>query len=408
MLRNYVPDQHQVRREFPIVALMFLTLSISVYSSGLVLLAHILAAVIAPVLLSFASKNKTLRTLWLCAVLWGSAQIVSDTVHDLTPGSMPTIFGTSVALLATGLVWVRERYEVRPTSILIAAGLAWFVLELSAGAGAARSNPWKYGLAFPTVMFLLAVVYHRGGKRSHVALVFLAAAGVSLFFDARFNAGLFGICGVAILLIRPRTHTGVARVRGAAILVMLLTAAAYFAYPAVAVTGLLGTRAYAQQIQYDAEGANFLLSTRMELPQMAILVTMHPLLGVGSFGEISAQDASVALNFINDNIAPLGSADVSYLTSASTGSTGYRAHSEALSTVLYAGVAALPFWILVVVTNFRLVSRFARGQADTAGILVFLVGLSTWDLLFSPLSNRSGFELVLLYFLAAAPSSQRS
>jgi hypothetical protein len=374
-------------------------IAIPVYSSGLLLAAHLACVGIAPVLAVFAFRDAFLRDLWIVSFLWAGAQFVSDLVQGGQLGSQPTVIGPAVALLATFLVWLVRANHVDATSVLIAATVGWIALELIAGGAAARGNVWKYGLSYPVALLLVALAQRARVKRRAYAFILFGLAALSVVADARFSAGLFLVCGALILIMRPVAADERPRSRAALVVVLAAVVTLYMAYPSIALSGALGERAYAQQVAYQAEGTNFLLATRMELPHTAVLFALNPLLGIGAHGSIDSSAAQIALDVVNDYVTPLQPNDIRYLVSADEGTTGYHAHTAALASLLFAGLLAAPFWLNLVLRNFRALTQVARGTDYFVAPALLLIGQTTWDLLFSPLNNRLHVSLALAFFV---------
>lgn len=380
------------------LVLLTATIAVPVYSSGLLLGVHVLCVLILIPLAVFAFRDRLLCGLWIVASLWSFAQLVSDWTNGTQIGSQPTVIGPATALLATYLVWLARENRIQPASILIAVSLGWFAVGVVVGDAATRGNAWKYGLAYPAALFVLAIAQRLNAKRGVYVLILVALAGVSLLADARFAAGLFLVTAALVLLFRPSTPDKKPRSRITLVLALAAILCVYFAYPTIALSGSLGDRAYEQQVRYEAEGADFLIATRMELPQMAALAIQNPVLGVGANGVVTAEESAQALDFVN-GLVPLTQQDIFYLQSENAGSTGYRAHSAAMASFLYAGFLALPFWIFLIVRSVKGISQIARGVGYFAAPALFLVGLAGWDMFFSPLTNRMHLELGVLFFV---------
>lgn len=390
-----------------VVAAVCAGIAVPLYSSGAVVLLHVLCIALLPVLMLFALKDRMLRVLWAVAALWAGGQLLSDFVHGTQLGSQPTLVAPAAALVATFMAWAVSSARVPASSLLLAGALGWVALEVLVGDAFVRGNGWKYGLALPVGLAVLAAGERFRFTTKTQVLVLLGLSGASVVSDARFATGVFLITAILIVLFRPLRNGEGRRSRWALAVAGAALLSVYLVYPAAAASGALGTRAYAQQVQYDDKGANFILATRLEMPQMLLLATRNLPLGVGANGAVSSTDVSDALQFVDQFVAPLSPLDVSYLTGSNQGGSGYKSHSAALASVLYAGVFAAPFWLFLIWKASGGLYRVGRGVHEFgAGPLVFLTIFVGWELLFSPLTNRMHVELALLLFILW--SSERS
>jgi hypothetical protein len=383
------------------ICLLLAGIAIPAYNQGVVLGGEVVLLGLFAMLMPVIAKNRFLRTTWAVALLWCGAQLVSDWVHGTEMFSALTFAGPMSALLVTGLFWLHSEFQLSLQAIMATVGLGWVGLTLIAGTAMASANPWKYGLATPIIVTVIAFAYLWKLRRRSIVVLLLLLAGVSLIFDSRFITGMLLGCAVALMVAGEE---GRVSKRGVGRLVILAAAglALYLAYPSIALSGVIGQRAQLQQVLYDSQGSNFLLATRLEFPQMVFLVAQNPFLGIGSWGRLNVGDAYSALTFLNDHVAPLSPNTVDYLLNPTEGYPGYNSHSSAMASALFAGVLALPFWIFLFVSIIRSVIRFTRGQSVMPALLLYMGGLSLWDLFFSPLTTRSHVELAVMLFLAGA------
>lgn len=384
-----------------VLAALLIGVAVPIYNKGVLLGADVLLLLIAPVILPTIVRSRFLKLLWAFAILWSASQVISDVVHGTQLFSAPTVMGPLIALLASGFFWVNDNFRIGIPEILLAVGMGWIGLELVAGQAMASNNPWKYGMATPIVVTVLAFAYARLFTTKTIVALLLILAGISFWFDSRFETGLLIACAAALIVVGKRT---VIDRRGWWRLGLLAVAilAMYLVYPSVAISGVLGDRAYAQQVLYNSEGANFLLATRLEFPQMLYLVLQDPWLGIGSYAQLNAGDAFAALNFLNDHVVSLNPNALQYLLNPVEGYPGYNTHSAALGSVLFAGILALPFWIFLLWSVLRSARRFTQGNSVAPALLIYMSGLAVWDTFFSPLSTRSHVSLAVTLFLVGA------
>ncbi|MFC0449804.1 hypothetical protein [Rhodococcus jostii] len=382
-------------------ALVF-AVAIPVAGGGGVLAADVLMAIMLwPALLSLLNREIFLRRLWLVALLWSAAQVVSDLVHKQYHFSSLMYVAPVTALLATGLLWLHSQRAISVSALLVAVGAGWMILEIISGNILSSSNPWKYGLSTPVTILVLSIAYNRKMSRATIVGLLLALAVTSYLFDSRIQLALFLVCAISLCFVhdsRSKQERRTTRTIGSLLIVGF---SLYSAYPAAASSGILGVRASQQQAVYDKEGANYVLATRKEFPQIAYLVSQNPVLGIGSYGALSREQRSGALEFVDSHVAPLTATDRSYLTSSASTNVGYRAHSSAMSSALYAGIFALPFWVFLLVQNGRAALRFAQGRGTVPVLLLYMCALTTWDAFFSPITNRTHLSVGITLFLLA-------
>lgn len=363
------------------------------------------AVVAYPLLAMSASTNRTLRRLWILTALWVVAQVASNIVHDAKMFTFQLVAGPVIAALATTLTLL-NRWSYSTPKLLMISSAGWSAFSvLAIGANAGRDY-WKYALALPVGLLFLSIASLRNGSTRVTVLVLITLAGISYLRDDRFYQLLY--LGTALIVAfkvgrtRDRSRT---RSRGGRITVALLAIViglgAFFAYPILARTGVLGQRAEQQQAAYDASGANFLIANRAELPQSLYIFVHHAALGVGADGALSGSDASAALQFDQSLGVGLDVNSVSYLLDSNGSQRGWATHSAAIDSGVQAGVLAIAFWIYVIwialgaLRNIRF-----RAPADAA-ILVVMVSSSVWNALFSPLVANVEIGVAITIFLAA-------
>jgi hypothetical protein len=352
-------------------------------------------------ILPTALKLPMLRHLWITATLWSAAQAVSNYAHEQYYMTFLIYVGVTIALFASGLYWIHETVGMSITTISIAVGIGWIGARLATGV-LDTSNPWKYGLATPIAITVIAYAYHKRASRRVIALIFIALAITSRVYDNRMQTGLFALAAAAVLLISddPERQRNKAKMTLAVLAAMV--AVVYVAYPSAADDGLFGDRAMLQQQRDDLNDANFLLSIRKELPLTVYLAAQNPTLGIGSYTRISRQESAEALAFVRTLTGPINPSEQVYLTGGLDDRSGYKAHSQAVSSVLFAGVLASPFWIWLLFQCWKALLSIARGRALVPGLMFYMVGVVMWDLLFSPMNNTTHLTVGFLIFLVAA------
>lgn len=377
------------------------TIAVPVISAGTVVLADLIFGVAAVSMLFTVASNNVIRNLWIVAGLWSAAQIASNLLHDKGLITAPVLAGPTIIILATTLYWMHTRLKFSVPDLVIAAGIGWIALEFVVGRVSSTDNIWKYSLATPVAITAIAMAYRMQAGKWTVVGILLALTGVSLYYDSRLQMGLFLITALVVSFLATRQSGRRRQTTGAFFAFLAAALGIYLAYPAVAASGLIGERAQNQQIVYDEEGVNFLLATRMEFPQMAYLASNHLGTGIGSYQPIDRMEALAALQFVDENIAPLSNNDETYLLNDKYNMSGYRAHSSAMSSILYAGILAAPFWTYLLFQNGRALWWTTRNRGIAPALLIYMCLLTSWDTFYSPLSNRSHIGLGITFFLLA-------
>jgi hypothetical protein len=356
-------------------------------------------------ILVLALRIPMLRNLWTVAIVWSTGQALSNIAHGQYYVTFLIYAGITIALLASGLYWIHETVQLSATSIAIAFGVGWALLKISTGV-LSSVNPWKYGLSIPIAIIVIAFAYHRRASRKFIALLFVGLAITSRYFDNRFQTALFVLAAIAVLSITSDRSRQKRRVKGTLLALAAAGAVIYIAYPSAADEGLLGERAMIQQQRDDQNDANFLLSIRKELPMTYYLAAQNPVLGIGSYSKITSSESAAAIGFVEKFTGPIDASERVYITGGLGDRAGYKAHSEAASGLLYAGVLAAPFWIWLLVQIGKALLTIVRGKAIMPGLMFYMTGLVTWDLLFSPLDGNTHLIVGFFLFIVAASAKK--
>ncbi|QGP87133.1 hypothetical protein GKZ92_05390 [Gordonia sp. 135] len=227
---------------------------------------------------------------------------------------------------------------------------------------------------------------------------------MSRIYDNRFQTALFILAAIVVILLGSRLQGR----SGILLLLAGLTAAMYLFYPAVAISGALGERAQAQQIRDNANDASFLLSIRKELPMTAYLAGSNLPTGIGSYSAIDIEQSGRALTFVESFTGPTERSEVVYLTGGLEASTlGYKAHSQAFSAILFAGLLAIPFWLWA---GFKLlggITNVCARRSPVPGLTFYMITLALWDTLFSPMNANTHLTLGFALFLVLLALNSR-
>lgn len=347
-----------------------------------------------------ALKLPMLRNMWITALAWSVGQALSNYAHGQYFITFLIYVGLTIAILASGLYWIHETVKLSAASISVAVGLGWLLLKVATGV-LDTVNPWKYGLSTPIAIIVIAFAYHKNASRRAIALLFVALAITSRIYDNRIQTALFALAAAAVLFVTDDPERQRTRAKKTLATLGVIVAFVYLAYPSAADEGVFGERAMVQQQRDDQNDANFLVSIRKELPMTAYLAAQNPVLGIGSYTKITRQESAEAIHFVEGFTGPISLPERVYLTGGLDDRAGYKAHTEAVSAVLFAGVLAAPFWIWLMIQNGKAMLSIARGRAVLPGLMFYMIGLVTWDLLFSPMNSNTHLTIGFLLFLIA-------
>lgn len=371
----------------------------AVPSAG-ILVGHLMLVALSPVLIAHAGTHRYLKWLWVVMTVWAASQLLADLIASGSPSSL-VVLSPVIALGVSALHWLVTRYNVPAALLTLAIGVGWMLHVLQdLGPLLATGNPWKYGLSAPVALTAVSLVSALRGGRLALGATLIALAAVSFASDSRISTGVLAIA--AILCVVSTRSEGSNRSR---IFVLMVSAAAlvvvlYLIYPSVALSGVIGERALAEQQTFDRSGANFLLGARKEVWQTLYLIANNPLSGIGGYSPVSGTQSLGALDFIEQNIVPLNVNDINYLVFAESG-LGYHPHSQLLESVLYAGIGALPAWGFILGSAAVLVVREIRGVAPLPGLQSYLALGAIWAAFFSPIGPLTSLSLTVILFIAS-------
>ncbi|GAA0816548.1 hypothetical protein [Spirilliplanes yamanashiensis] len=240
---------------------------------------------------------------------------------------------------------------------------------------------WKYKLAEPISIAVLALcdIRWRAGSRTptFAALILLTAADIVC--DLR-SLAVATLCALALAAIAATKRV---RLRPATIIALggipcLLLVGGFFA---AAKAGWLGERSVEQfrggaQVDFWTIMAN----GRPEGLQALYLISEKPY-GWGSQPGIDSVTFAESLTFINEhNVTVDVNLPKDWIVKTDP---GLAAHSQALDTVVQAGLLAVPFWIFLLAVGLRRAMTAIRLRAGP--LIAFWTVATGWNLLFEPL-----------------------
>jgi hypothetical protein len=359
---------------------------------GKLLLLDVAAVAALPLLLGELWRSRRLAPLVVTAGLWAGGQLVADAVNGIGPRlSMQLVTACMLVAVPVALLHL-ARDDPRRVRVLVAAvalGLAAGEVAFPAEPHASIAQLWKFGLAVPVSIAVLALTDLRwqAGSRVPTLLALPALAALDLLADAR-SMVVLTVFTLALYLVPPnraaRLRVVTTLVTGAVVAAVLV--AGFFA---AARAGWLGERSAEQVGRDSGDVASIVANARPELLQAYYLAGQRPLTGYGSLPRLDGTTFSAAL----DDLARRGvtvdrNLREDWLIKADP---GVAAHSMLLDSVVRAGLFAVPFWLYLATLAVR---RGVTAVRFRASPLVAFWSLNVlWDALFSPLT---GLHHVLL------------
>jgi hypothetical protein len=358
-------------------------------TSGLTAL-DVFSIVVVPLSLRVIREYVWIYRYCVALCVWLAAMALSSVVNGTGTGGLMQ-HAAYPGLQLTGifvLVWASHRLSTPTCVVLAVLGsqmyYVYFLREIL------YSNPWKFGLATPTICLVLVLLARTKHWRLGSLVALVLFAGVSMLQDARGLAGMCLLAALLLVVIRPswRARSGAyfySRV-GIAVVAILVSVAA--AYSIAAGSGQLGVDAERKFAEQSA-GDNLLLVARPELA-FSIRAIMHsPFIGSGGAPSLTVQDVTEGIA----DLAEAGGVTTDSAVQRIIGG-GVNAHSLFFESWIHAGALAVVPWLLLIGLGLRAIRRAAPAWQP---LLLFWTIAVTWDIFFSPWTPR--YHLLLAAFV---------
>ncbi|MET1052787.1 MAG: hypothetical protein ABWX65_09130 [Mycetocola sp.] len=297
-------------------------------------------------------------------------------------------------LSAVGVIlWARELLPLWVIGSMFGTGMLITAVQTGALGG---SNAWKFGIGFPVMVIILALL-SRPGMRAIDTAALLILAVISVITDSRYRFASLTIAAVLILWqMLPKTSS---RRTSALTTIAVFGTIALITYnlvTAVLVEGYLGEQAQARSIDQIDRSGSLIVGGRPELAASISLFADNPL-GFGSGTFPTQADILVA----KTGMASVGyDPNNGYVENYMFG-TGFELHSVAGDMWALFGFPGLAFAIATLVIVIRSLGQTLADRAAT-GLLVFLCISMLWNTLFSPIYGSLS-TIVLTLGLALMP-----
>ncbi|BDZ51951.1 hypothetical protein GCM10025867_41920 [Frondihabitans sucicola] len=388
----------------PVIVKLIAAVSIVVVAMQIVLpqgveVGYIVAALLMPLWIPAVRRFRGMPVLMLLGVaavgagLWLRVANADDHAVDTSIATSTTVLLIGAILSIGLLLWTRTLFSVSTVALLFGVGL---FLGISPSAAQFASNPYKFGFAIPLAVVLLALA--KLSRRWWVELiVVLVLSGLSAANDARATFALLLLAAILLLAQLPVFRVGH---RGSASLVALgivvVGIVVYNLGTALVLSGLLGQSTTERSLAQVNASGSLVLGGRPELGATIALIGQK----VWGFGAgvspspsevVTAKEGMKAIGYDPNN---------GYVERYMFGGH-VELHSVFGDLWAQTGVIGLAFvFVAAVLMIYGLTRNIADGLA--AGVLLYVVAKSLWDLAFSPFFSAEPL-FVLAIGLVAIP-----
>jgi hypothetical protein len=284
------------------------------------------------------------------------------------------------------------------------------------------AEPWKFGYGYPLILLVLTIGAISTRNRSPGptwGIFALALFGMYLVYSGTRAVG--GIAVITALIVWFRsTQVGrgfaarlnVFNMLGLALIFCGLLFGVLQGYAYAANHGYLGEAA---KLKYNMQSGGgtlgIILAARTEFVPSLYAIRDSPLLGHGSWArDPQAQYRRYLAYLVDWEYLNISQDRLSYLIYSSD---LLPTHSHILQAWVWAGLAGMVFWLVVLILVVRALMAIFRQPNFFFPLALFLGLLAVWDILFSPLGAimraKWGFALnVFLYCLFNQQSKSSS
>jgi hypothetical protein len=318
-------------------------------------------------------------SLGLVTIVWGlllrdftaSDHLVNGALsRDVSVQMLGLVLGVGVVLYARSLL--------SPPRIALLFGVG-MLAAAALNRGAWRDNPWKFALAVPVCLIVLAGAAML--RRLVIQLGALAAlALVSVVLDSRAFSATLALAAVLLFwgAARNRSATGLTRLRVAA-LIAGVAGATYFLATSLLVNGYLGREAQVRTIDQIQTSGSLILGGRPEIAATFALMKHH-VTGYGVGVIPTPTDILVAKSGLAGiNYAPNNGYVERYMFGGQ-----FELHSVIGDMWAGWGIVGLVLLSLITWIVVRsLVEATSGGPGDV--VTIFVCVWTVWNLAFSPL-----------------------
>lgn len=372
-----------------------------VITSG-VTIGNVVGVVLLPLWITVLRQYWGARLFASLGVLAALSGIWLSAVASADHGTSSSGLVSSVVMLtgivtAVGVVlWARDLLPVWLIGALFGLGM---LVSAVVNAEGDNANPWKFGIGFPVMVIVLALL-SRPGLRTAEAVALLVFAVVALGTDSRYRFATLMITAVLIFWqMLPKFRTRRASSLTMIVMVGAIAAVTYNLATALIVDGYLGEQAQSRTIsQLDSSGS-LLLGGRPELAATVALMQDRPW-GFGAGVQPNLGDILVAKTGMSAiGYQPNNGYVENYLFGG-----GFELHSVAGDLWASFGIPGLAFIGCALVLSLHMLGHGLAARSATS-IVIFLSISTLWNILFSPIYGSLP-TLVLTIGLGLVPLAE--
>jgi hypothetical protein len=315
-------------------------------------------------------------------------------ISDVYTGSFDNYIGVSwriISILSLTVLYLHiARNEIlSERTNLIVSSIALILSQIIFGSSNFISNPWKYGLAVPTVIFVFTLFsYVKKGKYLQ-RICALVLCGFSLLNGARSIALICFLTMILSFLPNRDLQKKPGKLKFnylfAPVLVIIAAQIAFFAYSNQVAKGSFGETQRVKWIaQHNNQAKSFIFIARPELPVSLCILSRNAVLGIGTKAKVEPQERDACIEFSYNLGVYLNSNERMRIF---PNSDQFNAHSMLFSYLVFGGLLQLPLWIMILVYIISLLIKEINGNKRNFSY-IFMCLTSISDILFSPFTER--------------------
>lgn len=381
----------------PLLAVLLALLTALPVIAGKLQLLDVVCLALLPLLSSRALRDRRLLLVGAALLVWAVGQLLSNQVNGGGLAfTIELVAAVTILAVTVFLVTLADGDQDRLCWALagVAAGLGLQLL-LVQGISFGSPTAWKFGFGQPISLLLLALtdLAWRRGFRLPSVVALGAVCAISITADDRHRAAVALL--TAVLVLVPHQRDPHPRVRSVVLGVLLLVAALSGVFFQSAQAGWLGDRSAVQIAQWGSNPYVLLVNVRPEFLQSFYLFSTRPLTGFGAYPHLDRTTFEQSLTFLQS--MGIDRPDLRDIWLHADG-PGLAAHSAALDTWVRAGLAAVPFWLLL--WALALWSGTSAITRRSSPLLVFWTVMILWDTVFSPMAALTRIDVAAYLSLA--------
>lgn len=314
---------------------------------------------------------------------------LSSSTHQVSVGRAVTATVLMVSLLASlgFLLWARERVSEAGLVGIFGLGL---LINVQGDNALIATNPWKFGLALPVTLIVLAVL-NRLQRRTLELVAMATICLICALTDAR---SMFAVLLLSTAMLawqlRPTRHTRPGSVIRGVLGLLLVGAIVYNIVQAAILAGFLGEETQQRSERQINQSGSLILGGRPEIAATLALMRYQPWgFGTGTQPNLldinAAKSGMVTINYDPNN---------GYVENWMFGAN-YALHSMFGDLWAQYGIVGLA----LTVTILALVLGMLGGgitHKTASGALLFLSVLTLWNIFFGPFYSSLKVLILLM------------